>query len=758
MACKKMIWGIGMLSSLFVLASCNPSSSSFISNIPSTQTGSSTQQKNAFEVVLNTGSSNADEKRITLSVSKGSSIESVLSKDAATKKKVEDATRRDDGIVLDGWYLSSESSADLDRGNQDQNIFTFSEPVTSDLNLFAGYVLQDYDAATKDYIARYLGVYEELGYSPLPVVRTAWQAEIPDFDSTLANNSLTFSNVSQTSYDAYVASLSSSYGFTQTDAGFTDPLKVYNLALDYDASEASLTLTYTFLDEEEAFPTNFVSSQFFNLDTRPKLNDNLFMLAENVLPEGQKKFVTRLELPEEENATYRIKDVYYVPKSTTETPTTDFYNLIDDLSLMTLSKATDSSTGNMVIQYATDETNSTYLLVSQVTSPTLEETALGVTKGMVKAQFLDFSSRSLKEDEISQYFAKYLKTDWNEGHYGFPSDLKGFGSVLAGTLGGKTVVGFSAVGINDTNLQSFFDVMKEKGWDGEKNSSTDTLTQYQLNSKENEYGIILNYYPKTATSFDNMIQVFYYHQDNIVEDLKKWFAASNVGGGTVETIPLFDADGVYSSGNLTSNGNEIGTGHYLAGTKVKAENVATYEAVLVKEGWIKNEEETQNNKYPTYDSKDGFYKLILIYSLENETLGVQILYNGTGTATDSKGVLKNIGKRLGVDDTFVIPGLEDLIQKKTVETEQFYNLSDNRAYVIIPLSSEDEVTQAKESFNTALKESGSWAQVGTVGSSGAPAYQDSKTKIVAFALDATTDNTDGSKSYAIGIVFYRNIA
>lgn len=737
---RKILTGMAIISSLFLLGSCGVKEEINDDNLV---------------VTLDTSPSNTTDKNIEIHLKKGETIQEALNKDEALKDEISKATSLDEELSLDGWYVSSETALNLDRGQGDKNIFSFSTPVEQSVTLYGGYIYPEFNKEVKDYISYYLGVYEEDGYSPLPIVRTSTYISAPEIDASSDNNSLSINDVSKASYDYYLNSLTSSYGFNKNGDVFTDPLDVYSLKVNYDEEATTLTLTYAFLDEENKFPAKFVSSQFYALDTKSLLNDDLFMLAENVLPEGQKKFVTRIE-SSSSSIPSRVKDVYYVPKSTSETPVDDFYEWVSTLSVMTLNKETDSSTGESVITGAADESSSTYLTVSLVDDPTLEELAKGVTKGMVKAQFVDYSSSSFNEEYFKDAFNSYLGVNLDDGEYSFPTGIKGYGAPLVGTLGGKTVVGYSGIGITAEDLQSFFESMKEKDWNGSKSEGS-SFTQFQLTSKLSEFGMVINYYPAKENSYSSFVNVFFYHQDSVTQDFEKWFAASNVGGGEVSGIPLFESDGSYSSGNMTSSGTEVGNAHYLSGTQVKSEYVSAYEAELVKEGWVKDEETSKEASYPVYKSADGFYSLNVIYSLQNETLGIQVIYNGSGTAKDIDGVIKNIGPRLGIDSSFEIPGLGDLINGKEVITEQFYNLTDNRAYVTVPLTSEDEVTKAKESLNSAIEAKSNWKKVGTVGSSGIPAYQEENTGIIAFALDSTVTNADGTKSYSVSLILYRDI-
>lgn len=740
---RKKLTAIALLSTAFILTACGgQGTESLISD-------------GNLVVLLDPDPLSDTNKTIEVSVKKGETLQEAFDSNEALRNEITSATSVDEQMSFDGWYLSSETALNLDRGQGDENIFSSTAPVEEDLTLYGGYVYTDFSQGVKDYLSYYLGVYEEAGYSPLPMVRTSSFVNAPEIDPSSDNNSLSIGNVSKASYEYYLNSLTSSYGFKEQNDLFVDPLSVYSLRVGYDESLDEITLTYAFLDEENKFPSKFISSQFYSLDTKQILKDDFFMLAENVQLANQKKFITSIEASSSEYPS-RIKNLYYVPKSSSETPVEDFYEWVSEMSVMSLEKQTDPSTGEDLITGASDESSSTTLNVSLVNTPTPEEASKGVVQGMVKAQFVDYSSSSLNEEFLKTAFDSVLGVNLDDGNYSFPSGIKGYGAPLLGTLGGKNVVGYSGTGITSEDLQAFFEEMTQKGWDGSKVAGSD-FTQFSLNSKLSEFGMIINYYPEKANAYSTFVNVFFYHQDSVSVDFEKWFLASNVGGGSIQNIPLFENDGSYTSGNMTSNGNEIGTGHYLSGSKVKKEYVATYESDLVKEGWVKDEEASQTASYPVYRSADGFYLLNVLYSLESESLGIQVLYNGSGTASDIAGITRNIGARLGIDSTFVFPGLEAAIQGKEVLTEQFYNLGDHRAYVTIPLANEEEVTKTKDSLNTAIEGDQNWEKVGTVGTAGIPAYQDKKTGIVSFVLDSTVTNTDGTKENSVSLILYRDI-
>lgn len=692
--------------------------SSFVSSSPES---SSSPVSSSTPIVSHTARIHLESTTLIVVVEGDKTIRDSLTFSQLTA--IEEAMNPQDKVFV-GFYTSLEAALDEDTSA----LVSLDDTLSSDVDLYPGYRYDAFPADVEKHIEDYLGSYQKAGISPIPYLESPTPAT---FDEE--RNAIVYENIDTDRLSSYKEVLEEEGFQSLGDNQYLDPKEAYILTLSYDAEEAVLSLTYAFNDAENEFPANFVSSQFFYYDSRLGLYDGNFSLADNILEEGEKKFITSYE-PSSESIPYSIKDVYYEPKSDDEDPVASFYEYLDDTGVCNVTTST-SSTGAVTYQ-AMDPAYGTQVLAMLVQWPTRSEQALGVQRGMVHLMFADFSTTSLDEENFANAYRQVTGVEYDPSIYGTFEGPKVYGSLLSAVLWSDTpALAYYAGGFDEYDLEDYLHELEGLGYTGSKSELT-SYTQFSLTSADGSYGIVLRYYPQggeDSVLFCNDIVVYLYHTSSAYEELSEWFVENNRGGGEITSLPEFEEGVQVSTDYLTSSGTDVGYTHYLYAQGVTSQAIENYKEELLATGLWKESTETEESVDAIYDSLDGYYTL---YFLANgSTLTIQIYYNPEKKATGVEEILSAIRPRLGADENFLIPGLEEVVGDKAVTTIQYYNIRDQRARIEIPFDSVEEVAKNHETLVERIQSAANWKYVGTDTSGTIDFYQESESGIYLYILE-----------------------
>mgnify|MGYP006919062805 FL=1 len=684
---------------------------------------------------------------INVDLKKGQRVSDILESNNELKNNLDKVTSKDGDETFDFWYLSKDSALNLDVGEDNRNIFTYEIPLYSSIDVYAGFYVSSYKEDIENHISYYLGSYQYNDISPIPYIKTLNEPTIEYGDNSSVANSFTYNGIVKTKYDYYVDSLINEYGFNKiSETSYIDKLNVYTLNLDYKEENKTLNLSYSFNDKEDEFPTNFFSSSFFALDIRSLINDNSFILSENSKDE---KFIHKSYI----DGDIREKKIYYIPKSDDENPTYSFLSYLSNYKdVFTLYE--DSNNKPLYIE---DSTMSVKITANIVDNLSLEEEKIGIKKGMVEVTIEDSATYTLDMDSFNDIYSRVYPSAFNPDVFGEIPGINVYGTILRGTLSNIKVAGYYASGLNEDILEAYLKTLNNKGYRGVLVEDDDGTLQFIYNSRNNEYGMVLNYYSKNNITglFKDYISVFYYEQDSVNEELSNWFKKSNEGGGDIYNIPEIETDGYYTSGYYTSNDSSLGYTHYYRASNLDEDYVSKYEEKLEKTNkWTKNEEYTNSLGYPVYVSNDGYYVLGIIYSKENKTLTIELNYNGFKIVSDTKDIYPFIKDRLSASNAFRIPDLSNLVdgKNKEVSVSQYYTGNDHRVFISIPYSDETSLNKAYEEYLNALNSDVvNWSYAGENSSGSIKFYNYKDGAIFAYSYISTL--SDGS--YSLTLAFYR---
>ena len=707
---KKIIPILG-LSLLGGLASCNNESETYEVLFSNLQTG----------------------ENFKINVPKGETIY-----DVTTDTSELDDFISDDTYELEGWYYTIQDANELNRGENDVNVFSYDTPINEDIQVYAGIAYKNFPSEVKEVVSSYLGTYETLDISPIPLLKT----DRISVDKTNLN-SFTFENVSQSTYDTYLQSLVDDYHYTLvSDNTYLDTTESYLLELNCDESSRNLVVSYRFNDEVGKFPSKYFASNFAGIDYSMYINDDSFMLAENDKDNIDNKFLTR----EVTNGDITFKTIFYTPKSSDLDPVTSLGDYLENNNFQLAGT-------NMYV----DQFGSAVTQIGSVSNVPLFQNLEGVTNEMLYIATYSVATSSIDEESLSESYAEYTNFEYPTDTYPLFDGAKLYGVILGYTYSSYTGPGLNIFGLTTKQLDNIMLDLEEKGWNISM-SDLSNYYSYTCYSPTEEYGIRIQYYEEDRYIDLNtsIATVVYFHHDTAFDRASVWFRNQNIGGGTITNIPKFDAYS-YGSGYLNNGSSSISYTYYIIGTEVTTETYNAYLETLVNTNeWVRVSDTVfENTSCPTFNSVDGYYTIIVLYDSDSQKMTVQIYYNATTNVTTGyNDVINKIKARLQ-NENLVVPGLETLIGEtdyKPVTVSQYYDGTNNRVNLTLYYDTLEEAEEAYNKYYEALNNSG-YANAGT-NSSGIEFYKETTTNTYYYGATGESTNNDVT-SYYLLIGIYR---
>ncbi len=606
------------------------------------------------------------------------------------------------------WFKTEESAKALDTGENNENIFHFEDTVTSSMTLYAGYEVSFIDQGVSNKIDLTLGVYQKLGYSPLPLLE-----ETPYEDIEKETYSFKAVDVKEDSLDK-AGSLLTENGFVSQGNGlYLDKLGRYFVSLSYANNELKYTLSFN--DEEGKFPSNALGTLSSALDASLYLTDAGFTLAKNEKDQDlSKKFiVTQKRGQIIRGLTSDVKVLCYTPKDGDEDAAQSFGNYLKSLGY-TLA----SSTSLLYVDpfMSSIVTVSTVGKMSLMLDSSLKEA--GVKEGMVMASFYSGYKTSLSREELAKDYESITSVAYPDSFPDFAKIGKAY-SLINGYSSGENVgPGFVVSACNKIAFDELLNELYEQGYSYSKSTGSYYWT-FTLSSPTGEHIMQFSYYDSTKIKglMSDICKVVIIRAKSAYEKLEEWLAKQNVGGGSLTSLPSLPNKKV--TGNKNSSLPYIFT---LTGSDATEEDMTTYEASLIKAGFIKGEEK---DGYHYYDTKDGYYKVAVYFDETHAILYAFIYYQCYNyTARTVSAILSEAKTRLGVD-SLSIPGLASWLGENEKEhtTMSMYDGTYQRYLIYGDDTSQEEATSQKNALLAKIDEdSSTWTKVGT-NSSGTIFYQ-----------------------------------
>ncbi len=640
--------------------------------------------------------------------------------------------------VFKNWYKSLDAAKTLDNGENNENVYTFSETITSSFTVYAGYEETYIDSAVKKKIDLTLGVYETLNYSPLPLL------EDTPYENLKDDYSFKAVGVKNDQFKAYKDTLTKA-GFKETsDNKFLDKLGRYFVSFLFENGD--LTYTFSFNDTEGEFPANYLGTMSSALDTSLYLDPSQFTLAENELGEDKsKKFiVTQKEVTLlGQGSKTQTKSVYYMPKSGDEEADKSFgaYLTEHGFSLASNTSLTyvDMFLSSMVTVNVIREDDF-------IVNPSLKN--LGVKVGMVEATFYREYSTSLSKSELANYYQRLTGNEYPSSFPDWSKIGKAFSLLNGYSSGTNYGPGFFISGASKENFDAAMNELFEQGYSYSK-SEGEYYWTFTFVSPTNEHVINLTYYDSSKVKglFSDLCQVIIIHAKSVYETLSEWMSKQNVGGGSLTSVPSLPGSSLV--GREDSSYPFIYT---LTAEKVNESDYESYQNALVEAGFIFTKEE---EGYRYYKSSDGYYSLALRYNSSTSYLYLTISYEAyLKKEFSSIDVLSLAKKRLGVEE-LVIPGLADWIgEKKELTVMSFYDGDNQRAMFYENVSSIEIAKERQTALLEAIdKDSSVFEKVGS-NSSGVTFYKNADGVYLYTTTTKVTSN-DGTVSYNFVLGLYK---
>ncbi len=639
--------------------------------------------------------------------------------------------------VFKNWYKSLDAAKTLDDGENNENIYTFSETISSSFTVYAGYEETYIDAATKKKIDLTLGVYQTLGYSSLPLLENTPYENLKDDYSFKAVG------VKDEQFKTYKDTLVKA-GFQETSLNkFLDKLGRYFVSFLYENDE--LTYTISFNDEVGEFPANFLGTMSPALDASLYLDPSQFSLVKNELGEDKsKKFiVSQKETSLLGQGKTQAKTVYYMPKDNDEEPDKSFGDYLSNngFSLASSSSLTyvDMFLSSMVtVNVVSDD--------ELLMSPSL--TDLGVKKGMVEATFYPKYTTSLNRKELANYYQKLTGKEYPSSFPEWGKIGKAFSLLNGYSSGNNYGPGFFVSGASKANFDAVMKELYSQGYTYSKSEGTYS-TSFTFISSTGEHHIHFTYYDSSKVKglFSDLCQVVIIRAKSVYETLSEWLSKQNVGGGSLASIPSLPGTSV--TGGKNSSYPYMYT---LMGEGVSESDFLSYQNALTEEGFVS---EGEKEGYYYYHTRDNYYNLALRYDTSTSYLYLVISYNayskGKFSAND---LLLAAKKRLAVDE-LIIPGLSEWIgeEGKELTAMSFYDGSSQRIlfYENVPL---EETSKARQTaLLEVINKDSSWENVGS-NSSGITFYKNAD-NVYLYTTTMKEEKEDGTTTYSFVLGLYK---
>lgn len=707
--CRLLKLGLLVLSSVSILSGCGKKE----------EEDNKVNNKKILNVTLNvdsvTSTKKEDQLTFTIGVKYGDTISKALEyNEMVNAKEKYDKILNYSSGEFQGWFKDSESAYDLNKENAfDLDSFIVKE----DLNIYAGFVFSDYTEALKQSITTYLGNFMSLGYSTLPFVSTS---EMPTISKDYKE--LTFKHIQKEGYDNFKSDLLRKYKFKEVSKNtYLDKLKAYNVTLNYDESNKVLKLSYAFNDEQNKFPSNFVTSQFFVQDVRSVLNENYLYAVDF---SKTKNFYTNYLY---KNGTY-YKTFSYVPTDA-ENAVNDFYDCLEANNL-----ATPETDANGNYSYAVDETYSTLIQAEY-------------SENMVTVLLASLYTTTLNLTDVKDSYKNVTGYNYDENLFPTFTSGKGYGSILAGYIGDNAVCGYYVSVSSKEDLDKYVDSLVKLGYQGEYVDYGD-YGRYNYSYDYNLLNVTIEYVKKTNSYWSGYALICYSHPGNILNNVENWIEKQSKGKSDIKTIPLINGKGSYSSGYLTNNNSTMAYTYYMSVNK-SVTTKEEYASELEKTNlWVKDSENSTKD-VSIYVSKDQFFKIYISY--DEDELVIKLLYNNYITELKSASVsdIYNYLKfRFNFGDDFKIPGLDQLVKgDKDVIAEEYFDSTYDRGLILIPTKSFGADSYYNSVLEEALNKSEDYSYIGTNSDESIKFYQDTKTGVIVYH----TSTSYSSSYYLVGL-------
>lgn len=637
------------------------------------------------------------------------------------------------------WFKTEESAKTLDAGENNENIFHFEDIVTSSMTLYAGYEVSFIDKGVTNKINLTLGVYQKLGYSPLPLLE-----ETPYEDLTKETYSFKAVDVEEDSLNK-AGTLLSENGFVSKGNGlYLDKLGRYFVSLAYANKELKYTLSFN--DEEGKFPSNALGTLSSALDASLYLADDSFTLAKNDKDQDlSKKFIVTQKRGKIINGlTSDVKVLCYTPKDGDEDAAQSFGNYLKSVGY--------SLASNTSLLYV-DPFMSSVVTVSTVNKMTLmlnsSLKAAGAKEGMVMASFYSGYKTSFTKEELAKNYESITTYTYPDSFPDFAKIGKAYSLVNGYSSGENVGPGFIISGCNKMTFDEVLNELYEQGYSYTKSTSSYYWT-FTLSSPTGEHIMQFSYYDSTKIKglMSDLCKVVIIRAKSAYEKLSEWLEKQNVGGGSLTSVPALPNKKVTGSKN-----SSLPYVFGLSGSDATAEDVTTYEASLTKAGFIKGE---VKDGYHYYHTKDGFYDIAVYFDETHTTLYVFLYYNCyNSTSRSVSTMLKEAQIRLGVE-SINIPGLTDWLGEgeKELTTMSLFDGTYQRYIIYGANTTEEDATSQKTALLAKLDENSTlWKKVGS-NSSGTVFYENSDGVVIYVQVGKQTKD-DNTKVYYLYLGMYK---
>lgn len=693
-------------------------------------------QSNTVSITFNALNS---KENITLDLKKGDNIANFLNGDLTILNELTISS----DYSFDAWYVTEKSAKTLDSGENSSNIFSLYDPCNENKEVYAGYILP-LESEIKENLNYYLGTFsEDYGYS-LPLLKGS-EYEI---DET-RKNGYYIKDITLNRINSFKDELVSSYGFSKLDdTSYLSNDSMYTITLTYDSLEGSVFYEVNFFALENEFPSYFFASSFLGYDYTYSINEKSFNLSNNEKDEKD-KYVTYFG--DYESYYENIKVLGYTPKDDDSSP-------LESLNTYLTSNGFTLASSSSYIYV--DQFYTNYLLTSQLSSSSSLYSYLssyGFKEGMIIMFSIPQYGKNVDNDTFLSNYNSISGTTLESNPYPyFYASSYGLGLKYTISSSSSTYgLGFYAFGFTSEYFDSYIKSLYNSNWTYSYTSSGDYYYKFQFLSKSGEYGLNIYYYDGSYYSdlTSNLCLLVYYHKDSVFDKATKWFKNQNVGGGSITSIPKFEASS-YSSGYLTSNSSSVPYTYYVRGKEVEESEYNTFLSNLDEE-WTKDQS-SSTSEYLVYKSNDSFYTMYVIYS--DSTLVIQLYYNGSRydllTTSDIYSYLDKRFESLSIS----VPGLDTLldgekalITPKLIGVNQYFDGTYNRALIVLSLSSSDDLDLAYNTINNSIEdETNGYTYVGE-NSSGITFYKDSNNTYLYFYK-----YSDSSSYYYLYIGLYRS--
>ena len=611
---------------------------------------------------------------LVFDIREGKTLKDSLSEEQYNQ--IEDLTKGDVNYDFDGWYLTQEGADSLDN----EEYFSFSSEVNSDLSLFAGYSENAYRSEIRDYIENYLGIYEQFDVDPLPLMSSK------GFSTNDDGHSFVYEGVSEHSATNYLDSLVNHYGFKKLDDdSYLSKSGSYVVDYSYDSNEQNLSVSFNFNDKEGSFPTYFFASNFYGVKMDYYINDTNFNLADEVNTDDTSRFLTYSSL---DGAGVRNNYIFYVPNNNNYD---DLRALEDYLETANITLDTTSEDAAYVDNYRSAFIDFDYVSESEVTS--FKDLGLNLTKDMVKIHITPNTARtSLDTELLNRAFEIYFQDDTDAEYSSLPTNFpaKAYSDILISSNQPL----FFAFGVDVEDLNATLDSLRNDGWYVSVTGTTSLAIR--ITSSDGSYAVALTYYPNGGFVDANtsVLRVVYSHAMSVFETLDNLILFQTWGGRTANVfeVPEFSAQNLRITQDTSSPAKYIVTGY-----SVSLEVFTTY-ANNFKNGnnWRVVDDSTY--KYSFVSQDDGF---TLELSYVGGVVTLTLTYNAEKTVDSLSSAKTYLKRRLNAQMNETV--INDFAQGHNVfNITEYFDGTVNRAVLGIDFNTLKEANSALSELEESL--------------------------------------------------------